>query len=71
MLEKLKKPVRIVLDTSTYVAALLSTTGGAAAVFEKVIAQEIFNFYTEQILTELQGYTRRILDSFQRLSLRI
>ena len=46
--------LKIVFDTSAYVAALLSQTGGAAAVFEHVILQNVFNFYTDSILTEVK-----------------
>ncbi len=58
-MEKSRKPVRAVLDTSTYVAALLSVTGGAAAVFEEIIQQNIFNFYTPEILVEVRNVLAR------------
>ena len=47
------------LDTSAYVAALLSQTGGAAAVFEQVILQNVFNFYTNNILNEVKTVLAR------------
>ncbi len=53
------KPIKVVLDTSTYVAALLSKTGGAATIFERLIQQKIFNFYTEEILSELKSVLAR------------
>ena len=53
------KPVNVVLDTSAYVAALLSKTGGAAEIFERVIQQHIFNFYTEEIFAEVKEVLAR------------
>ena len=53
------KPVNVVLDTSAYVAALLSKTGGPAAIFERVIQQHIFNFYTEEIFAEVKEVLAR------------
>lgn len=53
---KLKKPgeakFKVVLDTSVYVAALLSKTGASTAVFEQVLSGKVFNFYTEEIFDE-------------------
>ena len=51
--------LKIVFDTSAYVAALLSQTGGAAAVFEQVILQNVFNFYTNNILNEVKTVLAR------------
>jgi len=49
----------VVFDTSAYVAALLSKTGGAAAIFELVIEQHFFNFYTDEILVEVESVLAR------------
>ena len=58
-MEKSKKPVKVVFDTSAYVAALLSKTGGAAAIFEQIIEQRFFNFYTDEILAEVKSVLAR------------
>ena len=58
-MEKSRKHVRVVMDTSVCLAALLSESGGSAAVLEKVIEQEVFNFYTEDIISELQEILKR------------
>ncbi len=58
-MEKSRKPVKLVFDTSAYVAALLSKTGGAATIFEQIIEQDAFNFYTEEIFTELKDVLAR------------
>lgn len=58
MLQK-SKHVKIVFDTSSYVAALLSKSGGAAAIFEQVIKQDLFNFYTPEILIEVESVLAR------------
>lgn len=48
------KRAKIVFDTSSYVAALLSKSGGAAKIFEQIIQQDLFNFYTAEILVEIK-----------------
>lgn len=59
LLEKSRNPVKVVFDTSVYVADLLSKTGGAAAIFEQVIEQQIFNFYTSEMIVELKNVLAR------------
>lgn len=53
------RTARIVLDTSAYVAALLSKGGGAAAIFERVLSGQCINFCTEDVLAELREVLRR------------
>ncbi|MBI4146208.1 putative toxin-antitoxin system toxin component, PIN family [Candidatus Woesearchaeota archaeon] len=40
-------------------AALLSETGGAAAVFEQIVQQRVFNFYTREIIEEVKSVLSR------------
>ena len=58
MLKKLE-PAKVILDTSTYIAALLSETGGSAEIFERIIENKIHNFYTEEILNETTNVLSR------------
>jgi len=37
----------------------LSKTGGAAAIFERVLEQQFFNFYTDEMLVELERVLAR------------
>ena len=46
--------IRIVLDTSSCVAALLSSSGGSAKIFELILGGKIYNFFTEQTLEEVK-----------------
>lgn len=50
-----KKPVKlkVILDTSVSVAALLSKEGASAQAFEIISTGRAYNFYTEEILGEL------------------
>ena len=61
MSKKLKKAEKnkIILDTSTYVSILISPNGVSAEVFEKIINGEVFNFYTEEIIDELNTVLKR------------
>lgn len=59
MKSKRVEKVRVVLDTSVYVSALLSFSGGSAKIFEHVIRGEIYNFYTEEILSEVEEVVER------------
>ena len=52
--EREKVNIKVILDTSVYVAALLSKTGASAAVFELVLSGKVFNFYTEEIFDEVK-----------------
>jgi putative PIN family toxin of toxin-antitoxin system len=47
--------LRTVLDTSVYVAALLSESGGSAQVVEGILKRSYHNFYTDDILHELKS----------------
>lgn len=58
-MEKSRKHVKVIFDTSAYVAALLSKTGGSAAILEQVIEQQFFNFYTDEILVEIKKVLAR------------
>ena len=61
MSKKLKKreKLNIVLDTSTYVSALISKEGVSAKIFEFIIKRKLFNFYTEEILVEVNDVLNR------------
>ena len=61
MSEKLKKKekISVILDTSTYVSALLSKEGISAKIFEFIIKGELFNFYTEEIIAEVNDVLNR------------
>jgi len=59
-LEKVAKTrIKVVLDTSCYVASLLSVSGASAKIVELIINGKIFNFYTEEILTEVREVISR------------
>ena len=59
-LEKAAKTrIKVVLDTSCYVASLLSVSGASAKIVELVINGKIFNFYTEEILAEVREVISR------------
>ena len=62
----LKRPdkLKLVLDTSTYVAALLSPEGGSAKIFEEIMEDKHFNFYTEEIIKEVEEVLKREKFSF-------
>lgn len=50
---------KVVLDTSVYVSALLSTSGGSAKIFEIILAGKMNNFYTTEILEEVKRVAQR------------
>lgn len=58
---KLKKKEKqsLVLDTSTYVGALISKEGVSAKIFEFVIKGKLFNFYTDEIIAEVNDVLNR------------
>ena len=58
---KLSKPVKlkVVLDTSVCVAALLSKEGGSAKIFNSIVNGKIYNFYTEETLREITQVLKR------------
>ena len=58
--------LKIVLDTSVCVAALLSETGGSAKVLEAVFTGKIYNFYTDEILDEINEVLQRKKFSLER-----
>ena len=49
----IQENLKVVLDSSTYVAALLSKSGVCAKIFELIIEQKILNYYTKEIIDEL------------------
>ena len=51
--------LKIVLDTSVCVAALLSKSGGSARILESVLAGKLNNFYTRDILEEMKRVLQR------------
>jgi putative PIN family toxin of toxin-antitoxin system len=51
--------LKVILDTSVCVAALLSKSGGSAKIFETVLRGEIYNFYTDEILEEINKVLER------------
>lgn len=51
--------LKIVLDTSVWVAALLSMSGGSAKIVELVLTGKVYNFYTDEILVEVNNVLRR------------
>lgn len=51
--------IRVVLDTSCYIAALLSKNGASARLFELVVKGKLLNFYTADILTEIKYVLNR------------
>jgi len=51
--------VKVVLDTSSYVAALLSPGGNSAKAFELIVQGKVSNFYTEEILKEIEKVIAR------------
>ncbi|MFH1072111.1 MAG: putative toxin-antitoxin system toxin component, PIN family, partial [Nanoarchaeota archaeon] len=60
-MRKSRKPalVKVVLDTSSYVSALLSPHGVSASVFELVTQGMVLNFYTEEIFKEVKTVIAR------------
>ena len=60
-MKKSKKDVKskVILDTSCYVASLLSTDGASAQIVKLIVTGEIFNFYTDEILEEVKGVLGR------------
>lgn len=56
-----RKPakLKVVLDTSVCVAAILSKAGGSARVFEAVVSGKIYNFFTHPILDEVNRVLHR------------
>lgn len=56
-----RKPVRlkVVLDTSVLVAALLSDSGASAAVLGLVLAGKVHSFHTEDTIAEMGEVLRR------------
>lgn len=60
-MRRLKKRIKInvILDTTVYVASILSSNGASAEIFAQIINGEIFNFYTEEILEELKDVLNR------------
>ena len=61
--KKLKKreKLNVVLDTSTYVGALISKEGVSAKIFELIIKGKLFNFYTEEIIVEVNDVLSKLL----------
>lgn len=51
--------LKVVLDTSVAVAALLSKSGASAKVLEAILAGRVSNFYTDEIAAELDEVLRR------------
>ena len=51
--------LKIILDTSVCVAALLSKSGGSAKVFEAVSTGRAHGFYTDEMLAEISAVLRR------------
>lgn len=60
-MQKLKEheKIKVILDTTSYIAAILSPNGVSAKLFEMIIKEEVFNFYTDEILTELREVISR------------
>ncbi len=56
---KKHEKIKVILDTTSYIAAILSSNGVSAKIFEMIIKEEIFNFYTNEILTELRQVISR------------
>ena len=59
---KSKEPakVRVVIDSSVLVAALLSESGGSAKIIELVLTGKLYNFYTTDILGEVDNVLKRV-----------
>lgn len=74
---KSRKPdkLKVVVDTSVFVAALLSTSGASAEVASLVLTGKVHGFHTETILQELSevlhrpkfGVDKQVSDHFVRL----
>jgi len=58
---KSRAPVKlkVILDTSVCVAALLSKSGGSAKVFEAVSSSRVHGFYTDEMLAEITEVLKR------------
>lgn len=61
MSKKLKKKEKhsVILDTSTYISALISKEGVSAKIFEFIIKGDLFNFYTDGIIAEVNDVLNR------------
>ena len=51
--------LKVVLDTSVWVAALLSTTGGSAKIVGLILTGKLHHFYTAKILEEINRVLQR------------
>jgi len=56
---KRQEKFKVILDTSCYVSALLSDSGASAKILELIIEEDIFNFYTSDIIDELKKVLAR------------
>lgn len=59
MRSKERVNLKIVLDTSVCVAALLSTAGGSAKILEAIFEGRLNNFHTDETLQEINRVLRR------------
>lgn len=51
--------LKVILDTSVLIAALLSKSGGSAKIVELLLSGRLFNFYTDEIVKELKEVLQR------------
>jgi uncharacterized protein len=51
--------LKVILDTSVCVAALLSESGGSAKVLELVLGGKIYTFYTDEMVEEIKRVIQR------------
>lgn len=56
---KYRGVIKVVLDTSCYIAALLSKNGASARLFELVVKGKFINFYTADIFAEIEDVLSR------------
>src|SRR3989344_2525415 len=56
---KRQEKFKVILGTSCYVSALLSNSGASAKILELIIEEAIFNFYTCDIIDELEKVLAR------------
>ncbi len=59
MRSKERTKLKVVLDTSVLVAALLSKSGASAKIVELIFSGKLYNFYTDEITAELNDVLQR------------